>query len=193
MINKVKKFIKECLSNKGDVETMVLNHLLTTDEYVCKLYKKIAGNEAPEELRIAALTHDIERAFRDEKIYEKMYKSENGFLDKNFLEYHQKKSAEIICNFLKTQKYPENKIKKVYKLVSNHEFGGDFETNILKDADSISFFIHNVDHFIKVKSKESSYKKVKEKLNWMYNRITFKESKIILKPIYRKWKNDSKN
>ena len=186
MIDKVKDFIKECLENKGEVENMVLEHLLATEKYVSFLYKEITGKEAPEELRIAALGHDIERAFRDMNVYKKMYKSDKGFLDKEFLEYHQRKSAEIIADFLKTNNYPREKIEKVYNLIINHEFGGDFDTDILKDADSISFFIHNVEHFVKVKSKESSIEKVKEKLNWMFNRITNKQAKNIVISIYKK-------
>ena len=165
---------------------MVLNHLLTTEKYVSILYKKLTGIDAPEELKIAALVHDIERAFRDMKIYEKMYKSEKGFLDTDFLKYHQRRSAEILSEFLKKSNYPQDKIKKVYNLVANHELGGDFETDILKDADSISFFIHNVEHFITVKTKESSIEKTLEKLNWMYGRITHNIAKEIVDSFYKK-------
>ncbi len=184
MIEKVKEFIHNVLSNKTDVERMVLNHLLITEEYVRFLYKKITDKDASEELRIAALGHDIERAFRDEKIYENMYKSEKGFLDIEFLKYHQKRSAEILSDFLRKNNYPEDKIKIIYKMVLNHEFGGDFDTNILKDADSISFFINNAEHFIKVKTKESSPDKVLSKLEWMYNRITSPEAKKIAYKFY---------
>ncbi len=184
MINKVKIFIKKLLENKTEVEKMVLNHLIDTEKYVILLNKKITKIEPSEELRIAALGHDIERAFRDEKIYEKMYKSENGFLSEWYLNYHQEKSAEIIANFLKSSNYPEDKIERVYNFILKHEVGGDFETNILKDADSISFFINNSEHFIIIKTKESSIEKVKEKLDWMYNRITFNEAKEIAKNLY---------
>ena len=46
MIEKVKEFIHSVLSNKTDVEKMVLNHLLITEEYVRILYKKITGKDA---------------------------------------------------------------------------------------------------------------------------------------------------
>ena len=113
-----------------------------------------------------------------------MYKSEKGFLDIEFLKYHQKRSAEILSDFLKKNHYPEDKIEKIYKIVLNHEFGGDFDTDILKDADSISFFINNAEHFIKVKTKESSSEKVLSKLEWMYNRITNAEAKKIAYKFY---------
>ncbi len=193
MKNKIKRFVTESLQGKGNVEDMVLRHLLDTEKYVTVLHNKIIGKVPSEELLIASLGHDIERAFRDVNVYKKMYHSANGFLDKNFLKYHQKRSAEILTDFLKKNNYPPIKIKKVYKLVRNHEFGGDLDTNILKDADSISFFINNVNHFIKVKTVESSIEKVKEKLNWMFERITFKESKEIAEPYYIKAMNELGN
>ncbi len=184
MLNKVREFIKEVLENRTEVEKMVLNHLIETEKYVIILNREIFRKEPSEELRIAALGHDIERAFRDEKIYEKMYKSNSGFLSEWYLNYHQRKSAEILVEFLKNNNYPENKRKKVFNLILKHEIGGDVETNILKDADSISFFIINSEHFINVKTKQSSVEKVKEKLNWMFKRITFNEAKDIAKNYY---------
>ena len=185
MYHKVKKFITDVLSNKEDLEKMVLKHLLDTEKYVIVLYDKIIGKVPSEELLIASLGHDIERAFREVNVYEKMYHSANGFLDENFLKSHQERSAEILTDFLKKNKYPPTKIEKIYKLVRNHETGGDFDTDILKDADSISFFINNAYHFIKVKTKESSVEKVKEKLHWMFNRITFPIAKEIIEADYR--------
>ena len=41
MIEKVKEFIHNVLSNKTNVEKMVLNHLLITEKYVRILYQKI--------------------------------------------------------------------------------------------------------------------------------------------------------
>ncbi len=193
MKNKVKRFVIENLQGKGDVEDMVLKHLLDTEKYVIVLYDKIIGKVPSEELLIASLGHDIERAFREVNVYEKMYNSANGFLDENFLKYHQEKSAEILSGFLKKNNYPPIKTENVYKLVRNHETGGDFDTDILKDADSISFFINNANHFIKVKTVESSEEKVKEKLKWMFERITFKESIEIAVPYYIKAMNDLEN
>ena len=184
MIEKVRKFITETLDNKTSLEKMVLKHLLDTEKYVKILYEEITGKNTPEELIIAALAHDIERAFRDPEVYENMYKSGKGFLDNDFLKYHQKRSAEILKNFLKTNNHPNEKIEEIYKYVRNHEIGGDFETDILKDADSISFFINNTEHFIKVKAKEASPEKVRVKLKWMFERITFSEAKTIAFPYY---------
>jgi hypothetical protein len=185
MIEKVAEYIHKILENKTDLEKMILAHLIDTEKYSVYLYKKIKGKEPPEELRIAALGHDLERGFRDGKVYEKMYQSDDGFLNKDFLKYHQERSAEILADFLKNNHYPSDKIAKVHTLVSNHETGGDFDSNILKDADSVSFFKNNSKHFIEVKTVESSVKKVLKKLQWMYNRISFNEAKEAASPYYR--------
>jgi len=187
MIDKVKEFVKNAFKDKGDYGKMHIEHLFTAEKYVCKLYKHLTGKEAPEELRIAALSHDIERAFKEEHVYEKMYKSKSGFTDNNYREYHQRRSAKIMYNFLKNNNYPENKIEKVCKLISKHEVGGDFESNILNDADAMSFFLDSVvEHFINEKTKVSSVENVKKKIDHSYKRITNEEAKKMIYPLYKK-------
>ncbi len=46
-------------------------------------------------------------------------------------------------------------------LVSKHEVGGNEDQNLLKDADSISFFENQVGHFLSKQTAETG----KEKLN----------------------------
>ncbi len=192
MLDEVKDYVEFLFANKSDREKMILIHLLDTEKYVKILHLKLTDRQAPEYLLIAAVAHDIERGFRDEKVYENMFKSEKGFLNKEFLSYHQKRSAEILKEFLTEKNYNIRDIDKVYDIVSLHEIGGDTDTNILKDADSISFLINNVEHFVKIKTKEASIGKVKEKIDWMFHRITFKEAKKIALPFYENAKNKLK-
>jgi len=89
--------------------------------------------------------------------------------------YILKKSAKIIVNLLNKQNYNKNIISKVEKLVLKHEFGGDLESNILKDADSISFFEENLElYFI-----EFGEEKTRNKIKFMYNRISSKTKELI--------------
>lgn len=69
-------------------------------------------------------------------------------------------------------------------LVSKHEVGGNDDQNLLKDADSISFFENNVDHFVNKKVGETSKEKVKDKFEWMFNRISSEKAKQIARPWY---------
>ena len=71
-------------------------------------------------------------------------------------------------------------------LVAKHEVGGDPDQNMLMDADSISFFENQIPQFLTRILKETSKQAVKEKFEWMYNRISSDEAKKIAKPLYQK-------
>lgn len=132
--------------------------------------------------RIAAYSHDIERAFRDEE-----KKAPEDYLDKSFLENHQSKGAEIITKFLKENDADDETVNLVKKLVSKHEVGGDSEQNALMDSDSVSFFETNAEMFVKKKAPIEGYEKVKAKLDWMYNRISSPKAKDVARENYEKW------
>ena len=148
--------------------------------YWAKKLKPKAG----EALFIAALAHDIERAFRQKDVLEreKLF----GYADKEFLRLHMERSAQIIAEFLKEQKAGKDLIEKVKELVSKHEFGGSEEQNILKDADSISFFENNAERFLIKHLPIVGKEIVKKKIDWMYERISSEKAKKTAKPFYEK-------
>ncbi len=154
-------------------------HLERTAEWLLKLQP-----QADEALLTAGVSHDIERAFREDSVYKKMFLSRNAFKDPVFLDYHQQRSAKIITGFLNSLNCPAALSEKVYHLVAHHEIGGDAESDLLKDADSLSFFATNVDLFINVKVGESSIDKVRNKFDWMFERITCHKARAICKPLY---------
>jgi hypothetical protein len=119
--------------------------------------------DADEALQIAALSHDIDRAMtgiteKDLKDYSKI---------DEFKKEHAKRSAQFISEMLRKRGYQENVINKVAKLVLNHEVGGDEETDILRDADSISYFEGNIPTYLKRNGRE----RTKGKIQFMYKRI----------------------
>lgn len=136
---------------------------------------------ASEALIIAAYSHDIERAFRKKNI------KTRKFVAGKELKYHQKEGARIIYEFLTKNNADEKLAKKVQKLISKHEVGGSKDQNLLKDADSISYFETNaMRHTTWVKEKGFSKKEIERKFNWMYERITSKEAKRLAFPHYQK-------
>ena len=175
LFTKVKKFVKESFRKCGFKEQ--IKHLERTVYWV----KKLKPN-ADEALLIAAFVHDIETAFAWKKL-QKNYKPK--FVDKNRLKKHQKEGAEIIGEFLEKQGANPEMVNRVKMLISKHEEGGNEDQDLLKDADSISFFENNVDMFLKI-AKKAGKEKVRQKFYWMYNRITSKKAKDIAKPWYRK-------
>jgi hypothetical protein len=135
--------------------------------------------------RIAAYAHDIERAFRD-----KNKPIPDSFTDQFFLKYHPEKGAEIMGEFLAKNGADAETINKVKHLVSKHEVGGDFEQNALMDADAISYFETNAQHFVEERAPVEGYKKIKEKLEWMFDRINSEEHKNLARENYEKWSKE---
>ena len=175
--NQAKEFV---LSSFAAVENQLVPlHLTRTVDWLLKLEPL-----ADEALLTAGVTHDIERAFREEAVYEKMFLSENAFRDEAFLDYHQQRSAGIIDKFLASITCPVDLRSKVKHLIAHHETGGDPESNLLKDADSLSFFQTNVDLFVTVKVRESSPEKVKRKFDWMFERISGIDAREYCRPLY---------
>lgn len=172
MLEKVKQFVDESFGKK-------LEHFERTVFWLLKLKQ-----DADEPMQIAAYAHDIERAFHPDIEPEKFYKNIE-LNDKNYLTEHQEKGAEIITNFLKENNYPEEEIKRVKEMVRSHEFGGIGEANLIKDADSISYFeVNALKHLEKFKSLGKD--KIQRKFDFMYNRITSKEAKKFAEPFYNK-------
>ncbi len=120
--------------------------------------------DADEALKIAGLSHDMERAItgiteKDLKDYSKI---------NEFKKEHSIRSAKYITEILTKHNYPSEMIEKVRHLVENHEFGGDNETNILMDADSLAYFDYNIPSYLKRNGKE----RAKQKIKFMYSRLS---------------------
>jgi len=115
-----------------------------------------------------------------------MQQSNKGYRDEEHLKSHQEKGAEIIAEYLSCISAPIDLVKHVSKLIAKHEIGGNAEQNSLKDADSLSFFETNADGFIKKHLPLVGEAKVREKFNWMYDRISDSQAKQLAKPFYDK-------
>jgi hypothetical protein len=147
-------------------------------------YEKFIPN-LTEAHRIAAYSHDIERAFRTAE-----ERKVADYLDPQFLKNHQEKGAEIMSDFLRKENTSEDVIEKVSSLISRHEIGGDEDQNALMDADSISFFETNAELFVNKQHFSGSSDSAKTKLDWMFNRISSKEHKGFARENYEKWSRE---
>jgi hypothetical protein len=169
------QFVTEAFTTLGD--PLAIKHLKRT-VYWLKLLKPDADGA----LLIAAVSHDIERGFISNDNLNKFRKSNKGFVDDSLLELHQKKGADIIAKFLEENCADKKLIERVKILVSKHEVGGDKDQNLLKDADSLSFFENNVSHFITKLAGDTGKEKVKSKFEWMFNRISSEKARKIAQP-----------
>ena len=119
---------------------------------------------ADEALQIAALSHDMDRAITG--ITEKDLKDYSQI--ENFKSEHAKRSAKFISEILKKNNYSKEIVSKVAYLVSNHETGGDNESNTLMNADSIAYFENNISSYL----KRNGLERTKSKIEFMYHRMS---------------------
>ena len=133
-------------------------HSKNTLEWVLKL-KPDADNA----LKIAALGHDIERAIEERKVRHKDYNSFDEFKDA-----HATNSAMILAEIMEQCGVSKRFIKDSIFLVSRHETGGTKRADILKDADSISFFHVNLPYYYIRNGKEET----KKRCLWGYRRLS---------------------
>jgi hypothetical protein len=160
--NKIKSELKAIFS-KAEFE---LEGAHSTD--TLKWVKKIDAN-ASESLQIAALSHDIDRA-----VGQRIKREEKETYD-DYKKRHAKRSSQLITELMTKYGYPKDMIKKTSLLVENHEVGGDKETNILMDADSVSFFSCNIEWYFRYKGREGT----KDKIIFMYKRATPRAKQMI--------------
>jgi hypothetical protein len=158
----VKKEIESILPNSPIKEE--LNHSRLVLKWLLKLKP-----DADEALKIAAISHDIDRAIT--KITEKDLEDYSKIDE--FKKQHALRSARFISEILKKHDYSNDFIEKVKHLVENHEIGGDMETNFLTDADSLAYFEYNIPFYLIRNGKE----RTKEKIKFMYKRLSFEKSK----------------
>jgi len=124
---------------------------------------------ASDALQIAGLSHDIDRAFKNKEIKQEVYQN-------NYDEYkrqHSIQCAEIISELLKNSGFDSGLVDRVNYLVRNHENPssmGEPELDILKAADSLTFFEYDVEAYLDRSGSDA----VKKKMKFMYNKIPSK-------------------
>ena len=119
---------------------------------------------ADEGLQIAALGHDIERAIEERKV------KRQDFVDYDaFKQAHARNSAGILRDLMLENGFSDSKfVDDVYTLVCRHEVGGDPRSNILKDADSLSYFDVNLPHYYQRNGREETLRRCL----WGYRRLS---------------------
>ena len=140
-------------------------HSKNTREWVLKLKP-----EADTSLQIAALGHDIERSIEQRKI-----KRENFTDYDEFKKAHSQNSATILQEILLKYDGNHDFIDKVVNLVLLHEFGGTLQANILKYADSISFFDVNLPFYF----QRNSERETAFRMKWGYKKLSLFAKSIV--------------
>ena len=102
------------------------SHLVRTCDWLLELDPR-----ADLALRLAALTHDIERHYPGGPAPDP--------LDPDYPRRHAERSALIVREWLEARAAPAELVAKVARLVAAHEVGGWPEADLLQAADSLSF------------------------------------------------------
>jgi hypothetical protein len=155
-------------------------HLIRTEHWLRRLEA-----DASEALILAALTHDMERAFPGEDQPKANFSA--GAIDLHYNLAHAERSARIVANFLRKQEASETLINQVTSLIKAHETGGWPAANLLQAADSLSFLEVNVESFLRFISLPHTLwtaDLVRAKFDWMYRRIQIPEASKLAAPFY---------
>ncbi len=130
--------------------------------------------DADEGLQIAALGHDIERAIEERKVRRQDFDDYDAFK-----QAHARNSAGILRELMLENGISDQKlIGDVYTLVCRHEFGGDPRSDLLKDADSLSYFDVNLPHYYERYGREETLRRCR----WGYRRLS-QRGKAMLKEL----------
>lgn len=155
-------------------------HLLKAEEWLRRI-----NPQASEAMLLAALMHDMERAFpgpdspkQDPSL---------GPDDPIYNHAHSQRSARIVSAFLREQHVSETLITEISRLIEVHEMGGWSEADWVQAADSLSFLEVNIDFFLSLINAPQNgwtHAQVRAKFDWMYQRIKIAEARELATPLY---------
>ncbi len=167
-INCVKKRIEEIIKESPVPEDLI--HSKNTLEWLLKL-----NPDADEALQTAALGHDIERAIEGRKVKREDFKNYDEFKDT-----HASNSAKVMTEIMEECDISKRLADDIFSLVRYHETGNTKRIDILRDADSISFFHVNLPYYFIRNGAEET----KKRCLWGYRRLSVHLKRIVSEFVY---------
>ncbi len=166
-LERIKKTIEKIVALSSVSEDSI--HSRNTLQWLLRL-----KSDADEGLQIAALGHDIERAIEERKVKRRDFEDYDVFK-----EAHARNSANILRELMLDNGITDPElVDDVYMLVCRHEVGGDPRSDILKDADSLSYFDVNLPHYYQRNGREETLRRC----CWGYRRLS-EHGKTMLREI----------
>lgn len=151
-------------------------HLINTLEWLDRI-----APDAPLALRLAAVTHDMERAFPGPD----SPTLRSSLTDPVYTRLHSERSARIVGAWMRANGAAEPLAADIEALITRHEVGGGPDANLLQAADSISFLDVNVDLFLGfVTSGRFTARDVRDKFDYMFTRIQVPAASAIAEPYH---------
>lgn len=143
--------------------------------------------DASEAVKLATLTHDMERAFPGDDAPDMSRMSVP--MDTQYILAHGYRSAWFVTAWLREQGAAEPLIFDVSELIIVHEYGGWPDADLVQAADSVSFLEVNTDKFLAwIPTAENGwgYERTKIKFDWMFERITVAAARELARPFYER-------
>jgi hypothetical protein len=116
-------------------------------------------------LRIAAQGHDLDRSAGQARVRREDYEDYDLFK-----QAHARNSARLLREIMAHCGASQPLIREVHRLVCLHETGGDERADLLKDADSLSYFDVNLPHYF----EREGYEETLRRSIWGYRRLSSK-------------------
>ena len=162
-IDCAKQNIRTIISDSSVPEDPI--HAENTLEWLLKL-----DPEADQALQIAALAHDIDRAVEAQKVRRADFSDYNAFKAA-----HAHNGAGILRAILNRCGVARSIADEACRLVTLHEVGGDPRSDLLKDADSISYFEVNMPLYYQREGREETIRRC----NWGYWRLSARMKEVV--------------
>jgi hypothetical protein len=155
------------------------HHLVRTRDWLLEL-----DPAAGEALRLAALTHDMERHFPGGPQND-LTKAPEETMD--YRREHSERSAAIVGDWLRERGTADELATDVEELIRLHEVGGNPAADLVQAADSISFLETNVETTLRwVEQGRCDSERASDQHRWMYERIRLAGAKEIARPYYER-------
>lgn len=126
--------------------------------------------DAGDALQLAALAHDIDRAIEEIKVRRADFDDYDAFKVA-----HARNGADILRPILTACGVERHIVDEACRLVRVHEVGGDPGSDLLKDADSISYFDVNLPLYF----KREGWAETKRRSRWGYLRLSARAREIV--------------
>jgi hypothetical protein len=132
--------------------------------------------DANDALQLAALAHDIDRAIEEIKVRRADFDDYD-----TFKAAHARNGAELLRPVLTACGVEQYIVDEACRLVEVHEVGGDPGSDLLKDADSISYFDVNLPLYY----RRESWPETKRRSHWGYRRLSARAKQIVTNIVYK--------
>ena len=152
-------------------------HLVRTRDWL--LVVEPGSSEA---LRLAALTHDMERHFPGGPVDDLSTPPEEGM---TYRRLHSERSAQIVGDWLAGEGAEEELVADVRRLIVAHEIGGTPDEDLLQAADSVSFLEVNPPVVVGwYANGRCDRERSKAQIRWMFERIRVPRARELARPLY---------